>query len=80
MRSDEDREHVTSFIYQKIGNTRLFSITNTKYTSMAGVQLAIDTQKDLDNARKILSACNNSISNISLKELADYYSRIKMES
>ena len=49
------REHVTLYFYENAENFRIFVVENTQCPEAKGMQLAIDTQKDFELAKYIIT-------------------------
>jgi len=69
LKTDHDREHVTSWIYnnQNFGNRYYY--TNDRYKNLKDFKVSIDDSTDLDFVKKIISF-NNNKNNISLSNLS----------
>lgn len=74
MFNESHQEHVTLYFYERQKEFKIKNIYNTTYPFLSGKQLAIDTEEDLNNAKKITSWLNGR--KISLMELNNYFKEI----
>lgn len=75
----DDREHVMTYFYRHIDKFSHYFIYNENYPEMAGIQLAIDTPKDLLLATKIITHFTRPQFNYGLDALSDILKNIGHE-
>jgi len=69
MTEDSHREHVTTWFYENPSVGRRYVYENTVCPEAAGLQLAIDTPEDLDNAARILELAGPAPATLNLRQL-----------
>ena len=69
LKTDHDKEHVTSWIYRNKSFGNSFFFKNKKYKNLKEFKLSIDDLGDLNFIKKIVSL-NNNKNNISLSKLS----------
>jgi sialic acid synthase SpsE/spore coat polysaccharide biosynthesis protein SpsF (cytidylyltransferase family) len=67
--SSEDQENATSHIYRHGSRSKIFTYMNDRYPTARGLSLAIDTEEDLDNIRRITARTNTPIEHLRLGEI-----------
>ncbi len=70
LKTDNDKEHVTSWIYRNEGFGHSYYIRNEEFKNLHEFKISIDDIDDLKFIRKIISL-NNNKNNISLSKLSD---------
>jgi spore coat polysaccharide biosynthesis protein SpsF (cytidylyltransferase family) len=62
---------VTLYYYHHLNDSRNKFFTNSEVPEAKGINLAIDTQEDFDQAEFIMNKCKDDLHSISLKELVN---------
>ena len=71
------QEHVTIYFYENSGCGNFFHFKNDRYLDAAGAQLAIDTEEDLINAKKVVASFETYHTNYGFEEVFKRLSRIQ---
>ncbi len=78
--SDEDREHVTSYLYKQALPEGSFQyVINTEMPEATGCRLAIDTQEDVDRARAILERLGDVEAQYEMRSVVTTYRELESE-
>jgi len=75
MHSEQEKEHVTSKIYENLPGIDVFQFFNEEYPDVAGLQLAVDTKKDLELLKKIIEFSGKEIWDIGIAEVSSFINR-----
>jgi len=63
------REHVTSWFYENNSVGSRYVFENTRIKGASGAQLALDTEKDLEMARRLVDEAGPNIANMDMEEI-----------
>lgn len=71
--SQDDKEHVTKWLYENLECNEYFEYKNMYYENIKGKMLALDTKKDLVLIKKILNFSNKTILDINLADIDNFF-------